>query len=343
MKTDDPLPALGIDALVLASAVLDVSVGGKPLAAGGFDGQGLHTVALLHMIRAEAMRAHPDQHREHGAYGALLVLISMVAPDWLAPQAVATVDTMIMNGASVDLPNATMMAMWNHATAVRAAWRGMAAPSISDTDLLVRAFQRAADVAGPDVAGHATRMVTLAGTYDARIRLRHPGDSALPADLHHGIDAVTTGLASNPTSHDTRLRGHRLNGDLHLHRWQLSKNPADLKPPGTPSSRPQPLLDLPIRHTTSTWHGSTRCVHCCNDVGPELGLGNLPIGAEVLGLRVLRERHGHDRGGQTVRVRGRNGRYGLERVDDPCAQGNGTGFSCIVCLWMKNWAWTGLS
>jgi hypothetical protein len=162
------------------------------------------------------LHRHPDQQRETAAHVALWVLTEVTTSGWLPPDARATVETAIRGGAATDPLTAATMATWCHATAVRAAWSREDHPSLPFADLLVRAFERPAEIGGPDVPEHSTRLITLAGCHELRMRHRPDGDPGLLVDLQAAVDLVERGLAAEPVKPDMRLRGLRLQGQTAL-------------------------------------------------------------------------------------------------------------------------------
>jgi hypothetical protein len=216
LDTQDPAAALTTEALAEAAAVLDESIGAAAFADNAVNTEGLFEVACLHMVRELALAGHPDQQRESAAQTALWVLIAIAGPDRLPPHVHQSARAAIERGAATDPPTAATMALWCHATAVRAAWRREQAKTLGFADLLVRAFERAAEVGGPSVAEHSTRLITLAGCHELRMQFRPDGDPGIVADLHTAVDLVEQGLAAEPVKPDMRLRGLRLQAQTAL-------------------------------------------------------------------------------------------------------------------------------
>lgn len=225
VAASDIQSALTTAALAEASEVLDASITGEPGAVERA-GSALFDVALLHLIRAMGRQGHPDQRHEQAAQMALYVLIAVAAPDWLPPHMRDAVQTAIDRGAPTDVSAAVVKAMWGHADAVRAAFDR--APQLDLADVLVRAYQRVIEVAGPTVPGYPTRLLNLADAFDARHQARQPEDPATVADVQAAADLVEDSIAADPKDPGVLLRTHLIRGRVRLHRWRLLAEPADL-------------------------------------------------------------------------------------------------------------------
>ncbi|MEV4706723.1 hypothetical protein [Actinoplanes sp. NPDC049316] len=221
--------------------MLDESISVAALTSGTVNGEGLFEVAKLHMIREMGLVGDLDQPRESAAQVALWVLIAVITPDYLPPHVDQTVQAAIQGGAAIDPPTAATMAMWCHATAVRAAWWRKQRKTIVLADVLVRAFERAAEVGGPDVAEHSTRLITLAGCRDMRMRYRPDDDPGIANDLQATLELVERGLAAEPVKPDIRLRGLRLKGRSALTYGRLH---ADFSSLDSAASALQAAVDL---------------------------------------------------------------------------------------------------
>ncbi|WP_344387216.1 hypothetical protein [Asanoa iriomotensis] len=231
-------------ALAEASVVLDESISAAALTSASVNGEGLFEVAKLHMIREMALAGDPDQPRESAAQVALWVLIAVTAPGWLPPHVQQTVQAATRSGAATDPPSAATMAMWCHATAVRSAWWREHDKTIALADLLVRAFERAAEIGGSDIPEHSTRLITLAGCYDVRMRHRQGDGLDIVSDLQATLELVERGLAAEPVKPDMRLRGLRLKGRAALTYARLHADVAWLDSAATALRAAVDLADL---------------------------------------------------------------------------------------------------
>ncbi|WP_188197506.1 hypothetical protein [Nonomuraea sp. SYSU D8015] len=173
-------------------------------------------VALMHMIRCQALAAEPAERYEYQAAAPLFTLVALLDADRVAPQMREVVDAALEQGAPTEVEPAAQWALDSYAALLDIDASRTESPEVLDAAIMIRL--RVVDAMPPDNSGNAGARTDLEMLYIRRFDAC--GDVE---DLDHAIERLWQ-AGAHAHREDQRAEAHRLLGIVSDHRASLARD-----------------------------------------------------------------------------------------------------------------------
>ncbi|WP_431921492.1 hypothetical protein [Nonomuraea jabiensis] len=173
-------------------------------------------IALIHVIRCQALAGEPAEQYEYTAAAALSTLVALVDADRVAPQLREVVDHALEQGAPTEVAPAALWALDTYAALLEGDISRTASPDILEAAIMMR--QRVVDVMPPDHPGYAA-----ARTDVAMLHVRRYDMNGQVEDLDYAIELLQQAI-THAQQVDQRVEAQRLLEIVRDHRASLVRD-----------------------------------------------------------------------------------------------------------------------
>lgn len=202
-------------------------------------------IAVVHVIRCQALAGTSMEQYEYTAVGALSTLIALLDADRVAPQLREVVDHALEQGAPTEVEPAALWAFDSYAALLGDEASRTESLDVLDAAILMR--QRVVDVMPPDDPGNAPEWIDLAELHVRRYEAKNQAE-----DLDAAIKVLGQAV-DGAQQEDRRAEARRLLDIVSDHRASLARDdnliPAQDDDPTGPTSALAPAPNHPTAYS----------------------------------------------------------------------------------------------